>query len=83
MPEILKHPNGQTNWTAIFAALGAMLVLVLQQWQSYQIAVIKTQAEVNKVNFLDKAEVYKIETELRTRIEKIEEKCNECSPTVD
>ena len=72
MPEILKNSDGTTNWTAIIASLGAMLVLVLQQWQSYRIAEIQTQAEVNKVNFMDKTEVLEIEQDINDRLDKLE-----------
>ena len=72
MPEILKNNDGTTNWTAIIASLGAMLVLVLQQWQSYRIAEIQTQAEVNKANFMDKTEVLQIEQDVKDRLEKLE-----------
>ena len=72
MPEILKNTDGTTNWTAVIASLGAMLVLVLQQWQSYRIAEIQTQASVNKANFMDKTEVLEIEQKLRQRVEALE-----------
>ena len=72
MPEILQNNDGSTNWTAIFAAFAAALVLILQQWQSYRIAEIQAQGEVNKVNFLNKEEVYKIENDIVKRVEKLE-----------
>lgn len=74
MPEILKNSDGSTNWAAIFAAFGAMAVLILQQWQTYRISEIKTQADVNKVNFLNKDEVYKIERDLAKRVKEMEDR---------
>lgn len=59
MPEILKDKHGDTNWTIIFSALAASIILVLQQWQSYRIAEIQATAEVNKVNFMSKDEINK------------------------
>ena len=72
MPEILKHRNGDTNWVAIFSGIAAAIVLILQQWQTYKIAELRTEAEVNKINFLAKEEVYKIANDLEDRIEKLE-----------
>ena len=67
MPEILKKSNGETSWEKIFMGLAMGLVLVLQQWQSYRIAEIKAQGEVNSVNFMSKDEIEK-------RLEKLEAK---------
>lgn len=39
---------------------------------SYRIAEIQTQAEVNKVNFMDKTEVLQIEQNIKDRLEKLE-----------
>ena len=72
MPEILKHQNGETNWVAIFSGVAASIVLILQQWQTYKIAELRTEAEVNKINFLAKDEVYKIANDLEDRIERLE-----------
>lgn len=72
MPDVLKHPNGDTNWVAIFSGIAAAIVLILQQWQTYKIAELRTQAEVNKINFLAKDEVYKLANDLEDRIEKLE-----------
>ena len=74
MPEILQKNDGSTNWTAIFAAFAAALVLILQQWQSYRIAEIQAQGEVNKANFMNKEQVLKIEGELIKRLDKLEVK---------
>ena len=67
MPEILKHANGNTDYAKIFGAIAMALVLVLQQWQSYRIAEIKAQGEVNSINFMSKDDIEK-------RLEKIENK---------
>lgn len=74
MPEVLKNNDGSTNWTAIFAAFAAALVLILQQWQTYRIAEIQAQAEVNKANFMSREKVLKIEDELLRRIDNLEAK---------
>lgn len=74
MPEILKHPDGSTNWTAIFTGFGAMVILVLQQWQTYRIAEIKTQGEINAVHFMNKEDVINIERDLNDRLSTIEAK---------
>jgi len=73
MPEILKHPNGDTNWTLIISAFAAGIVLILQQWQSYKISEIKTQAEVQRVLFLEKEKVFAIEKDLQSRMEHLED----------
>jgi len=59
MPEILKKTNGETDWTKIFGGLAVALVMILQQWQSYKIAEIKAQGEINKINFMSKDEIEK------------------------
>lgn len=74
MPEVLKNNDGSTNWTAIFAAFAAALVLILQQWQTYRIAEIQAQAEVNKANFMSREKVLQIEDELIRRLDKLEAK---------
>ncbi len=58
MPDILKHSNGETDWTKILMAFGAMLVLILQQWQSYRIAEIQATAKANEKSFMPRKEVY-------------------------
>jgi len=73
VPEILKNSDGSTNWTAIFAGFGAMVVLILQQWQTYKIAELRAEAEVQKVQFLDKDTVYKIEKDLQQRMQHLED----------
>jgi len=80
MPEILKNSDGSTNWAAIFAGFGAMVVLILQQWQPYKIAELREQAAVQKVMFLDKDTVYKIEKDLQGRMQHLE---NEYIPRND
>jgi len=72
MPEILKHPNGDTNWTLIISAFAAGVVLILQQWQTYKIAELREEAAVQKVMFLDKDTVYKIEKDLQSRMQHLE-----------
>ena len=74
MPEILKNKDGSVNWTMIFTGLAAAIVLVLQQWQTYRIAEIKTQGEVNKANFMNKEKVIEIERDLNDRLSAIENK---------
>ena len=74
MPEILKKPNGDTDYTKLFMAFAAAIVLILQQWQTYKIAELKAEAEVSKVKFLDKEKVYAIENDLENRLLKLEEK---------
>jgi len=66
VPEILKNQKGEVDYQKIFLGLAASLVLILQQWQSYRIAEIKTQGEVNAVNFMSKDEIEK-------RLEKLED----------
>ena len=77
MPEILKKPNGDVNWSSIFMGFAMATVLVLQQIQTMEIATIKTQAEVNSINFMDKGRVNKFVDDLEKRLEKLEEKCND------
>ena len=77
MPEILKQPNGDVDWSKIFMGFAMAAVLILQQVQTMHIAEIRTQAEINKVNFLSKDKVYKIEDNLEKRLEILEEKCND------
>jgi len=72
MPEILKNRDGTTNWTALIAAIGATVVLILQQWQTYKIAEIKAEAEVQRVMFLEKDKVYAIEKDLQNRMQHLE-----------
>ena len=57
MPDMLKDKHGDTDWTKILMAFGAMAVLILQQWQSYRIAEIQTQGKVNSVQFMKRDEV--------------------------
>ena len=54
---MLKDKHGDTDWTKILMAFGAMAVLILQQFQSYRIAEIKAQGEVNAVQFMKRAEI--------------------------
>ena len=56
MPEILKT-KGELDLSKLFMAFGAMLVLVLQQWQSYRIAEIQATAKANKESFKPRKEV--------------------------
>ena len=59
MPEILKHGNGDIDYSKIAMGFAMALVLVLQQWQSYRLAEIKAQGEVNAIQFMKKDEVVK------------------------
>jgi len=57
MPDILKHSNGNIDWSKVFMGFAMALVLVLQQWQSYRLAEIKAQGEVNAIQFMKKDEI--------------------------
>ncbi len=57
MPEVLKNEKGEMDITKVLMAFGAMLVLVLQQWQSYRIAEIQATAKANKESFMPRKEV--------------------------
>ena len=57
MPDVLKDKYGDTDWTKILMAFGAMAVLILQQFQSYRIAEIQAQGKVNAVQFMKREEV--------------------------
>ena len=59
MPDILKHTNGDIDWSKLFMGFSVALVLIIQQWQSYRIAEIKAQGEVNAVQFMAKDKVIK------------------------
>ena len=73
MPEILKNKDGNTNWSAIFMGFATALVLIMQQWQTYKIAEIKTQAEVNAANFMARDKVVKIADDLRNEVNYLEQ----------
>ena len=68
MPEILKDKDGNTSWSAIFMGFAMAAVLIMQQYQTMHIAEIKTQAEVNQINFMDKDEIHKIQDDINKRI---------------
>ena len=57
MPDILKKDNGDIDYSKLFMGFAMALVLVLQQWQSYRLAEIKAQGEVNAIQFMKKDEV--------------------------
>jgi len=57
MPEILKNAEGEVDYGKIFMAFAMAVVLVMQQYQTMHIAEIRTMAEVNKANFMNKQEV--------------------------
>ena len=72
MPDLLKDKNGDTNWSAIFMGFAMALVIVMQQYQTMHIAEIKTQGEVNAINFMEKDEIENIQKDLMKRIEYVE-----------
>ena len=72
MPEILKDKEGNTNWSALFMGFAVALVLIMQQYQTMHIADIKTQGEINKINFMEKDEIDAIQKDLVTRIAYVE-----------
>ncbi len=47
MPEILKHPDGSTNWNSFFMAFAAATVMILQAWGQIQHGEI--QSSIHKV----------------------------------
>ncbi len=57
MPDVLKKPNGEPDFSKIFMAFAAAFVLVLQQWQSYRIAEIQATAKANQEAFMPRKEV--------------------------
>ena len=59
MPDMLKDKHGDMDWSKVFMGFAMALVLVLQQWQSYRLAEIKAQGEVNAVQFMKRAEIVK------------------------
>jgi len=92
MPEIVKKPNGEVDWSKVFMGFAVALVLVLQQWQSYRIAEIKAQGEVNSVNFMSKDQIEKrlemLEAkfmdrkELRLHIQRIDDRMSDIEKTL-
>ena len=72
MPEVLKDQEGNTSWSAVFMGLAVALVLVMQQYQTMHIAEIKTQAEVSRINFMEKDAIIKIQEGLLNRIAYVE-----------
>ena len=70
MPEVLKNSNGETNWNLIISAFFAGSILLIQQFQTYRIAEIKAQAEVNKAQLFTADEIEaKIEKHIKTLID--------------
>ena len=70
MPEILKNNSGETNWNLIISAFFAGAILLLQQFQTYRIAEIKAQAEVNKQQLLTADEIEtKIEKHIKSLVD--------------
>jgi len=79
MPDILKKPNGDTDYTKLFMGFAVALVVVIQQLQVYHIADIKAQAEANKVMFMSKDDIHKVQVKainelnrLVSRVERLE-----------
>jgi len=73
MPEILNQKLSDADLTKLFMGLAMAIVLVMQQWQTMSIAAIKTQAEVNRINFMNKEEILKISDSMDDRIRILEE----------
>jgi len=74
MPEILKKPNGEIDYSKLFGAFAVAVVLVMQQYQTMHIAEIRTIAEVNRANFMDKNKVLEKVHEVELKHQKIEER---------
>jgi len=74
MPEKIKKVVGETSWSTIFMGLAMALVVVMQQYQTMRIAEIKTLAEVNRINFMDKEAVETLAHSLEDRIVALEHK---------
>lgn len=72
MPEIMKNEDGTNNWSAIFMGLAVALVLVMQQYQTMQIAKIETEAKIAEKNFMDKDKIVQIEKDIQERISGLE-----------
>jgi len=73
MPEKIKKVVGETSWSTIFMGLAMALVVVMQQYQTMRIAEIKTLAEVNKINFMEKQEVEDIAHSLEDKVHYLEQ----------
>ena len=76
---MLKKPNGDTDYTKVFMGFAVALVVVIQQLQVYHIADIKAQAEANKVMFMSKDDIHKVQVKainelnrLVSRVERLE-----------
>ena len=83
MGEIIKNEDGTYDLPKIFMGLAMAVLVIMQQYQTMHIAEIRTMAEVNKVNFMDKQEVIdrvaaaeNKHAELEERIQALEDKCN-------
>jgi len=79
MPEILKKPNGDTDYTKLFMGFAVALVVIIQQLQVYHIADIKAQSEANKIMFMSKDAIHKVQVKaigelnrLVARVERLE-----------
>jgi len=79
MPDIIKKPNGDTDWNKFFMGFAVALVLVIQQFQTYHIADLKAQALIQEKVFMPKERVLKKEAEalkklahIESRLDKIE-----------
>jgi len=71
MPEMLKKPNGDTDYTKVFMGFAVALVVVIQQLQVYHIADIKAQSEANSVMFMSKDDIHKVQIEAIDRLNKL------------
>jgi len=74
MPDILKKPNGDTDYTKLFMGFAVALVVVIQQLQVYHIADIKAQADANKIMFMSKDDIHKAQVRAINRLSKLENK---------
>ena len=72
MPEILKKSNGEIDYTKIFGALAVALVMILQQWQSYRIAEIHAQGQVNKEKFISLGQMHTNLSDIDRRLKILE-----------
>ena len=72
MPDFVKKDNGEVDYTKIFMGFAVALVLIMQQYQTMHIAEIKTQGEVNRINFMEKDEIDAIQETLMKRIAYVE-----------
>ena len=76
MPDILKHPNGDIDYSKIFMGFAMAIILVMQQWQTMHIAELKARAEIRSDLFMDKSKVLLIAEDIQRRLKHLESKEN-------